>query len=60
MLFLIMGLGMYEAFAGSAGGALIQLSTSHVPTPEEIRTTRVYGMNNQEEDENDNSPYGSI
>jgi hypothetical protein len=67
MLLLIVALGTYEAFAASAGGALIQLSTSHVPTPEDIHVE----MNNQvEEDEPnanidgifklDNSPYGSF
>ena len=70
MLLLIVALGSYEAFAG---GALIQLSTSHVPTPEDIHNARVYGMNIQEEDDEqkdmytsnidgifklDNSPYG--
>ena len=73
MLLLIVALGTYEAFAASAGGALIQLSTSHVPTPEDIHNARVYGMNNQEDDDEekdmyngnidgifklDNSPYG--
>jgi len=59
--------------AASAGGALIQLSTSHVPTPDDIHNARVYGMNNQVDDDEqkdmyngnidgifklDNSPYG--
>ena len=75
MLLLIVALGTYEAFAASSGGALIQLATSHVPTPDDIHTARVYGMNNQEEDDEqkdmynsnidgifklDNSPYGSF
>ena len=73
MLLLIVALGTYEAFNASSGGALIQLSASHVPTPEDIHNARVYGMNNQEEDNEqkdmynsnidgifklDNSPYG--
>ena len=37
--------------AASSGGALIQLATSHVPTPEDIHNARVYGMNNQVEDD---------
>jgi len=65
MLLLIVALGTYEAFAASAGGALIQLSTSHVPIPENIHM----GLNQQEEEEDkhtanidgifklDNSPY---
>jgi len=51
VLLLIVAAGCYEAFAASAGGTLIQLATSHVPTPKEIHTARVYGMNNQEEDD---------
>ena len=73
VLLLIVAVGSYEAFAASSGGALIQLSTSHVPTPEDIHNARVYGMNNQEDDDEqkdmyngnidgifklDNSPYG--
>ena len=74
-LFVILAFGSYEAFAASSGGALIQLSASHVPTPEDIHNARVYGMNNQEDDDAqkdmyngnidgtfslDNSPYGSF
>ena len=51
MLLLIVAFGSYEAFNASSGGALIQLSASHVPTPEDIHNARVYGMNNQEEDD---------
>jgi hypothetical protein len=51
MLLLIVALGSYEAFAASSGGALIQLATSHVPTPEDIHNARAYGMNIQEEDD---------
>ena len=73
MLVLIVALGVYEACAASSGGALIQLSASHVPTPEDIHNARSYGMNNQEEHDEqkdmynsnidgifklDNSPYG--
>jgi len=73
VLLLIVAAGCYEAFAASAGGALIQLTTSHVPTPEDIHNARAYGMNNQVEDDEqkdmyngnidgifklDNSPYG--
>jgi len=36
MLLLIVGLGAYEGFNASSGGALIQLATSHVPSPEEF------------------------
>jgi uncharacterized protein YxeA len=72
-LLVIVAFGSYEAFNASSGGALIQLSASHVPTPEDIHNARVYGMNNQEDDDNkkdayngtidgmfqlDNSPYG--
>ena len=53
-LFVILALGTYEAFAASSGGALIQLSASHVPTPEDIHNARVYGMNNQEDDDDIN------
>jgi len=74
-LFVILAFGTYEAFAASSGGALIQLSASHVPTPEDIHNARAYGMNNQEDDDTqkdmyngnidgtfslDNSPYGSV
>jgi hypothetical protein len=50
-LFVILACGTYEAFNASSGGALIQLSASHVPTPEDIHNARVYGMNNQEDDD---------
>jgi hypothetical protein len=50
-LFAILAFGIYEAFAASAGGALIQLATSHVPTSEDIHTAQAYGMNNQEDDD---------
>ena len=53
-LFVILAFGTYEAFAASSGGALIQLSASHVPTPEDIHNARVYGMNNQEDDDDIN------
>jgi len=74
-LFVILAFGTYEAFNASSGGALIQLSASHVPTPEDIHNAGVYGMNNQEDDDNkkdayngnidgmfslDNSPYGPV
>ena len=74
VLFVILAFGTYEAFNASSGGALIQLSASHVPTPEDIHNARVYGMNNQEDDDAqkdmyngtidgmfqlDNSPYGA-
>ena len=73
-LLAILAFGSYEAFNASSGGALIQLAASHVPTPEDIHTARVYGMNNQEDDDTkkdayngtidgifqlDNSPYGA-
>ena len=72
-LLAILAYGSYEAFNASSGGALIQLAASHVPTPEDIHNARVYGMNNQEDDDAqkdmyngnidgtfqlDNSPYG--
>lgn len=75
VLVLIVAVGSYEAFAASSGGALIQLATSHVPTPEDIHNARVYGMNHQEDEDEqkdmyngnidgifklDNSPYGSF
>jgi len=50
-LLVIVAFGSYEAFNASSGGALIQLSASHVPTPEDIHNARVYGMNNQEDDD---------
>jgi len=73
-LLAIVAFGSYEAFNASSGGALIQLSASHVPTPEDIHNARAYGMNNQEDDDAqkdmyngnidgtfqlDNSPYSS-
>jgi len=50
-LLVILAFGTYEAFNASSGGALIQLAASHVPTPEDIHNARVYGMNNQEDDD---------
>jgi len=50
-LLVILAYGSYEAFNASSGGALIQLAASHVPTPEDIHNARVYGMNNQEDDD---------
>ena len=48
MLVLIVGLGAYEGFNASSGGALIQLATSHVPTAEDVQ---VYGMSVNEDDD---------
>ena len=66
MLLLIVGVGAYEGFNASSGGALIQLATSHVPTSEDVSsdededkvkqanpyTKQVHGMTNM-----DNTPY---
>lgn len=56
-LLAILAYGSYEAFNASSGGALIQLAASHVPTPEDIHNARVYGMNNQEDDDNKKDAY---
>ena len=56
-LLAIVAFGSYEAFNASSGGALIQLSASHVPTPEDIHNARVYGMNNQGDDDNKKDAY---
>jgi hypothetical protein len=48
MLLLIVGLGSYEGFNASSGGALIQLATSHVPTSTDVQ---VYGMSVHEDDD---------
>jgi uncharacterized protein YxeA len=56
-LLVILAFGSYEAFNASSGGALIQLSASHVPTPEDIHNARAYGMNNQEEDDHQKDAY---
>jgi hypothetical protein len=48
MLLFIVGVGAYEGFNASSGGALIQLATSHVPTPDDVH---VYGMSVHEDDD---------
>jgi hypothetical protein len=51
LLIVVLAFKTYEAFNASSGGALIQLASSHVPTSEDIHNARVYGMNNQEDDD---------
>jgi hypothetical protein len=51
VLLVIVAVGSYEAFRGSSGGALMQLTSSHVPSEDEIRRSQVYGLASSGDDE---------